>query len=189
MSAGNRSLLGALLFVGAAQFILVMTVAEALYPGYSIATNYISDLGVGSTALLFNTSEIAYGVMTFSGAVFGRRTLGTPLTLTLALFGAHSVGTGLVPDTIFIPHATLALIGWLSGAATAIISYRIVRKPLSYFLAALGVIEFTAIGMFLSQFILGHYLGMGQGTIERMFVYPSIIWPLGFGGAMIGAKE
>ena len=78
MSAGNRSLLGALLFAGAAQFILVMIVAEALYPGYSIATNYVSDLGVGSTALLFSASVIIYGVTTFSGAVFGRRTLGTP---------------------------------------------------------------------------------------------------------------
>jgi hypothetical membrane protein len=47
MSVENRSLLGALLFVGAAQLILVMTVAEALYPGYNMATNYISDLGVG----------------------------------------------------------------------------------------------------------------------------------------------
>ncbi len=188
MSAGNRSLLGALLFAGAAQFILVMIVAEALYPGYSIATNYVSDLGVGSTALLFSASVIIYGVSTFSGAVFGRRTLGTPLTLTLALFGAHSVGVGLVPETIFIPHVTLALIGWFSGVATAIISYRIVRRPLSYFLATLGIIELIAIGMILSPIILGHYLSIGQGAIERMIVYPSIVWALGFGGAMIGAK-
>ena len=33
MSIENRSLLGALLFVGAAQFILVIAITEALYPG------------------------------------------------------------------------------------------------------------------------------------------------------------
>lgn len=187
MSAENRSLLGALLFVGAAQFILVMTIAEALYPGYSIATNYVSDLGVGSTALLFRTSVLVYGVMTFTGAVFGRRTLGTPLTLAIALFGAHSVGVGLIPETVVIPHATLALIGWVSGVATALISYRIVRSPLSYFLAALGIIELVAISMIFSYFILGHYSGM-QGAIERMIVIPPILWALGFGGAMIGTK-
>ena len=98
------------------------------------------------------------------------------------------MGVGLVPETIFIPHVTLALIGWFSGVATAIISYRIVRRPLSYFLATLGVIELIAIGMILSPIILGHYLSIGQGAIERMIVYPSIVWALGFGGAMIGAK-
>ena len=56
MRIENRSLLGALLFVGAAQFILVITIAEGLYPGYSVATNALSDLGVGQTAILFNAS-------------------------------------------------------------------------------------------------------------------------------------
>ncbi len=36
---------GALLFVGSAQFVIALTVAEALYPAYSISQNYISDLG------------------------------------------------------------------------------------------------------------------------------------------------
>ncbi|MGP8011048.1 MAG: hypothetical protein ACLPI9_01000 [Halobacteriota archaeon] len=48
MSIDNRSLLGALFFVGAAQFILVIVIAEARYPGgYSVATNALSNLGVG----------------------------------------------------------------------------------------------------------------------------------------------
>jgi hypothetical membrane protein len=188
MSMKNRSLLGALLFVGAAQLIFVTTVAEALYPGYSVATNYISDLGVGSTALLFNASMIVYGAAAFSGAVFGRRTLGTLLTLTLALSGACSVGVGLFPETILIPHFIFAFILFFSGAATTIISSRIVRRPLSYFFVVLGVIELAAIGVILSPIILGHYLSIGQGAIERMIVYPGIIWALGFGGAMIGSK-
>jgi hypothetical membrane protein len=188
MSVENRSLLGGLLFVGAAQLILVTTVAEALYPGYSVATNYISDLGVGSTALLFNASVVVYGVAAFIGAVSGRRTLGPLLMLTLALSGACSVGVGLFPETVFIPHASFAFIGFLSGAATAIISSRIVHRPLSYFFVVFGVIELTAFGLMLSPLILGHYLGIGQGAIERMIVYPGVIWALGFGGAMIGSK-
>ena len=43
MSNENRSLLGALLFVGAAQFILVIVIAEARHPGYNVATNALSD--------------------------------------------------------------------------------------------------------------------------------------------------
>ena len=81
----NRSISGALIFLGAAQFILVLVIAEALYPGYNVATNYISDLGVGQTALLFNVSVAVFGVFIFIGALFGRRALGTALTVSLAL--------------------------------------------------------------------------------------------------------
>ena len=50
MSIENRTLVGALFFVGAAQFILLIVIAEARYPGgYSVATNALSNLGVGQT--------------------------------------------------------------------------------------------------------------------------------------------
>lgn len=75
MSIENRSLLAALLFVGVAQFILVIAITEALYPGYSVATNALSDLGVGETALLFNASVAVLGVCVFIGSLVGRRTL------------------------------------------------------------------------------------------------------------------
>lgn len=182
MRVNNRSLLGALLFVGAAQFILVMTVAEALYPGYNMATNYISDLGVGSTALLFNTSAVLFGVMALLGAAFGRRSLGSPLMLTLALTGAGAVGVGLFPETTGAPHQICALISFFFGAVSAIISYRITRRPLSYFSVVLGVIALAALVLYFS-----HYdLGIGRGGMERMIAYPSLVWVLGFGGFMMG---
>jgi hypothetical protein len=45
MKYAHSKVAGALIFVGSAQFIVALTVAEALYPGYSISQNYISDLG------------------------------------------------------------------------------------------------------------------------------------------------
>ncbi len=53
---------GLVLFAGAAQFFLLVLIAEALYPHYSVANNYISDLGVGSTAYIFNTSIVLLGI-------------------------------------------------------------------------------------------------------------------------------
>ena len=58
-------------FVGAAQFVLAMIIAEARYPGYSIAKNAISDLGVGRTARLFNASIIVFGAAIVGGALIG----------------------------------------------------------------------------------------------------------------------
>ena len=130
MSVANRSLLGSLLFAGAAQLVLVMTIAEARYPGYNMATNYISDLGVGSTALLFNASAVLFGVMLFIGAVSGRRTIGTLLTVTLALSGAGAVGVGLFPETTGALHYICAIVAFGLGAVSAILSYRVTRRPL-----------------------------------------------------------
>ena len=181
MSVKNRFLLGALLFVGAAQLILVMTVAEALYPEYNMATNYISDLGVGSTALLFNTSAVLFGVMVLLGVAFGRRSIGSPLMLSLALTGAGAVGVGLFPEATGAPHQICALIAFFFGAVSAIISYRITRRPLSYFSVVLGVIALAALVLYFS-----HYdLGIGRGGMERMIAYPSLVWALGFAGFMM----
>jgi hypothetical membrane protein len=184
MSVENRPLLGSLLFIGAAQIVLVMTVAEALYPGYNMATNYISDLGVGSTALLFNASAVVFGVMLLLGAVFGRRTLGTLLTITVALSGAAVVGVGLFPETTGALHLISAIVAFGLGAVSAILSYRVTRRPLSYFSVVLGVIALVALVLFVA-----HYdPGIGRGGIERVLAYSVLLWVLGFGGAMIGSK-
>jgi len=37
-----------------------MMMAEALYSGYSARDNYISDLGVGPSALVFNSSVFLF---------------------------------------------------------------------------------------------------------------------------------
>lgn len=145
MKMDSRYLFGSLIFVGAAQLILVMTIAEALYPGYNTATNYISDLGVGSTALLFNASAVLFGVMAFIGAVSGKRLVGTLLALTLALTGAGAIGVGLFPETTGAPHYTCALIAFVFGAVSAILSYRVTHKPLSCFSVVLGVIALAAL--------------------------------------------
>jgi hypothetical membrane protein len=39
---------GLLVIIGVIEFLLAMLVTEALYPGYSISMNYVSDLGVGA---------------------------------------------------------------------------------------------------------------------------------------------
>jgi hypothetical membrane protein len=36
---------GSVLFIGRSQFFLFLIIAEALYPGYSISEQFLSDLG------------------------------------------------------------------------------------------------------------------------------------------------
>ena len=54
MTYSKEKVAGMLFFVAATQFVLCLTISEALYPGYSIFGNYISDLGVGPSSIVFN---------------------------------------------------------------------------------------------------------------------------------------
>jgi len=91
MGYDSRKAAGALVFVGGAQFMLGMLVAEALYPGYSISQNYISDLGVGPSASIFNSSVFLLGLMVLVGTYFLQRSFRNRLVtglLVLAGVGA-----------------------------------------------------------------------------------------------------
>jgi len=179
----NRSIAGAFLFVGAAQYLLLITIASARYPGYSLATNAISDLGVGPTALLFNASTAVFGAFVLIGALVGTRALGPRLAATIAVAGICAIGVALFPETSGAPHSILALLAFVFGAVSALISFRFLRQPLACFAAGLGIISLTALVLELTQ----HDLGIGKGGMERMVAYPIFIWLLGFGGSLMGA--
>jgi len=181
----NRTLLGALFFVGAAQFILVIVIAEARYPGgYSLATNALSNLGVGQTALLYSAWITVCGALALVGSLLGRRTLGAGLTTTLAVAGACAVGVGLSAVRTSAPHVAFAIAAYIFLTVSVLISYRVLRPPLSYFSVSLGVISIVALVLFVTH----HNLGIGKGGMERMIAYPILVWALGFGGSLMGTK-
>jgi len=60
----------------------------------------------------------------------------------------------------------------------------VLRPPLSHFSVGRGIIALVAIVLL----VTGHYLGIGKGGMERMIAYSILVWALGFGGALIGAK-
>jgi len=185
MRIENRTLLGTLFFVGAAQFVLMIVIAEARYPGgYSVAINALSNLGVGQTALFYSAWIAVCGAFVLIGSLLGRRTLGTGLTTTLAVAGACVVGVGVFPARTSAPHEVFAIAAFVFAAVSAIISYRVLRPPLSHFSVGLGIIALVAIVLL----VTGHYLGIGKGGMERMIAYSILVWALGFGGALIGAK-
>ena len=63
--------------------------------------------------------------------------------------------------------------------------YKVAKAPLSYFSAAAGVITLLAIVLYGTD----TYLGLGQGGMERMIVYPVLIGGLAFGGYLMAIGE
>ncbi|MEN2975466.1 MAG: DUF998 domain-containing protein, partial [Candidatus Caldarchaeales archaeon] len=79
---------GLSIVVGVTQFMIFMIISEALYPNYSVAYNYISDLGVGITASIFNTSIIFLGFTVIFASYFLNRLVRDRLfSITIFLTG------------------------------------------------------------------------------------------------------
>jgi hypothetical membrane protein len=171
---------GLVLFAGAAQFFLLVLIAEALYPHYSVANNYISDLGVGSTAYIFNTSIVLLGIAIIISAAFLLK-FSKPLRIVLILAGIGAMGVGIFPETTGAIHLySSLLVFFMASIATYFILWRL-KNIISVFWAILGTIALIALVLYAT----GIYLGLGVGGMERLIVYPDILWALGFGGWII----
>lgn len=186
MELDDTKVAGTLLFLGAVQFLIVLVVAEALYPNYSVSLNYISDLGVGSTALIFNSSVFLLGLLVVAGAYFIREAFKSNLLfITLTLTGIGAMMVGLFPETAGVMHTIASLITFLFGGLAAIVSYRVEKPPFSYLSVVLGALGLVGLGLFAS----GNYLSLGVGGMERMIAHPVLLWAVGFGGHLVSHSK
>ncbi len=175
---------GLYLLLGSLQFALLLMIAEMLRPGYSVSLNYISDLGVGSepSRTIFNGTLILFGLFGLAASwLFWRQKERKAFIAALAISSIGTIGVGLFPEDTGAPHALFALLAFFFGALTAILSFLIVRPPYSWFGAGLGGLSMAALVLF----ITGSYLGLGPGGMERLILYPSLLWYIGFGGYLL----
>jgi len=186
MNDTDGKVAGTLLFVGCSQSIVGIMIAEARHPGYSISGNAISDLGVGPAALIFNSSIILLGLMILASSYFIQRAFRRPKFTSLLVFTAiGTTGVGIFPENLGIIHLIVSLIAFLFGGLSAIAAYRLQKPPLSYFSIIAGFITLLALVLF----ITGQFLGLGFGGMERMIVYPVLLWAIGFGGYLIASSN
>lgn len=200
MKLSDEAVAGALMFAGASQFILCIIIAESLYPGYSISDNYISDLGVGPSAPIFNSSVFLLGLAAAISVYFMRSFIlnGKTFQVLLLLCGVGAMGVGVFPENFGFIHTLFSLFAFLFGALSAIVSFKIQKPPLSHLSLILGVISIIALVLFtISEYCtylypqgpVLNYLGLGKGGMERIIAYPIILWAVGFGGHLIGHSK
>ncbi len=182
MKYENSKIAGALLFIGAVLCVLGIIIAEALYPGYSTSENYISDLGVGPSSLIFNSSVFLVGALAVGSAYFIRRTFDAKLfSLFAAMAGIGAMGVGLFTEDAGVVHVAFSFITFLFAGLSAITSYKLQKPPFSHFSVILGVVALSTLVLFASN----TFLGLGKGGMERMIAYPALLWAIGFGGHLI----
>jgi hypothetical membrane protein len=197
LAISNASKAGVAIFVGAVQFSIGLILAEIYYPGYNVSTNYVSDLGATCptsgpciinqpTSNIFNFSIVLLGILILVGAYFLQRAFHwKPATVLIALAGIGAMGVGLFPETTGIWHSIFSLIVFLFAGLSALVMARFQKKPMFYFSIMLGL--FTLVALFL--YVGSIYAGLGAGGMERMVVYPVLVWSIGFGGHMMAIDE
>lgn len=195
MTYSNGKVAGALFFIAASQFVVGVIVSEALYSGYSISSNYISDLGVGPSSSIFNSSVFLLGLLLIVGTYFLQRAFKEykVLTLTLILTAIGAMGVGVFTENFGTIHSVVSLIAFLFGGLSAIFSVvssythklKLVKTPFSIIAVILGAMCLGALVLFTANIDLG----LGVGGMERMIVYPILMWGAGFGGYLIAQPE
>jgi len=186
MAYSNGRIAGILFFIAVSQFVFGLTIAEARYSGYSISVNYISDLGVGPSSMIFNSSVFLLGLLLIIGAYFLQCALNFKvLTVLLVLTAVGTMGVGVFTENYKAIHPVVSIVAFLFGGLAAIASYKLLKLPFSVLCVIFGLMTISALALFASK----TYLGLGVGGMERMIVYPILMWGAGFGGYLIGYPE
>ncbi len=193
MAYSREKVAGTLFFIAATQFVLGLTIAQALHPGYSVSANYISDLGIGPSAMIFNSSAFLLGLLLLIGTYFLRHILNfKTVNIMLALMALGAVGIGIFTKNYRTAHGAVATTAFFFAGLAAISSSKVLKKPLSLLSIILGTMTLAALTLFSIGMIASgsltsdiaydsnFYLGLGPGGMEHMIIYPVGMWLAGF---------
>src|SRR5256886_9062933 len=181
----DRRRAGLLLFAGSIGFAIGLTLAEATFPGYNVGHEFLGDLGVGPSALLFNASIVFLGAAFLAAAGFLARAFRVRLLpIAVALAGIGAIGFGLVPamddNPVRMIHAGVALMAYGGGGLSAILAFRVLRPSLRYVSAALGVISLVWLGLMAAPTWPPH-----RGVIQQVSAWCILLWGMTTGASLL----
>ncbi len=184
--------LGPVLYVTSIQYFVVqLIVALQWSPPYSLSRNTISDLG--NTACrtwngryvcsplhsLMNASFVVLGITMILGSVFISRYFANGRVAeagfaAMAISGVGVIMVGFFPENSESTlHELGAAIPFVLGNASLIIlalSFKMSAVLRAYFFLS-GVMALLGLAAFASS----HYLGLGEGGMERVVAYPQTV--------------
>jgi hypothetical membrane protein len=179
---------GALLLLAGTVNIIFNMISEGAYPGYSLGSNALSDMGaIGSpTFLLWNGQLLVTGVLSFMGVIIFLRSSSLPIPNTRIAWFLYtmpplgSIVVSLFPEnSILAIHAVGAFMVFIFGGLGSIYAYRFTKPPFRYLSVLLGAVSLLAMSLF------GIPSVVGFGVAERLVVYPFNIWTISFAGYLM----
>ena len=182
---------GLLLFLAGFLIFMGIITGEIFYKAeFSVKDDYISELASKTffrlaSASVFDYTMIIAGIMVIIGTWFVNKIFKKYLlTIPMALLGAGLACFGIFPGEILPMHDIFALIVFICGAMSAIVSFKVVKAPLRYIFACFGIIALILL-IFQKYFTPA----LGVGGAERWLFYPVVFWITGMGAYLLGIKD
>ncbi|MGY5860681.1 MAG: DUF998 domain-containing protein [Candidatus Thorarchaeota archaeon] len=191
----TTTMAGAFFLIGGIQWFLGMLAAESWYEGYSSRIDYVSDLGTGPTALIYNISVFLMGAFIVIGTFFYYKSTERKLfPILLTLSGIGAMGVGVFPGNMQPMHSFATLFAIVFGAFAAIASYKHSTKPMSVIGASLGLMALVLALVFFPYLGLPTgstetFLGIAKGSLERWAINPILAWIIAFGSYLLGTSS
>ena len=183
--ADKKKFSGAVLFFGAMQFLLFVSIAEFVATNFTVSGNTISHLGIDNAPYIFNTTIIILGLSEIIAGYFLRENFSKLFSIFLMIGGIGAMGVGIFNEDFGKIHLLFALLAFVfSSLGTYVIFFKKRKDPMTAMWAILGTVALIA----LILYILSIYLGLGRGGMERMIMYPNIIWAFGFSASLYYGK-
>jgi hypothetical membrane protein len=185
--------LGPFLYVSSIQFFAAQIfVAMHWNPPYSLTRDTISDLGNTACGTfnsrpvcsplhgVMNASFIVLGIAMTAGSIlisrqFAKSRAATVGFAAMAISGIGVIIVGIFPENS-VPafHGLGAAIAFTVGNAALIIIA--VSPMMPVVLRLYSFLSGTLAILALVSYSSGHYLGLGEGGIERVVAYPQTVW-------------
>ena len=105
------------------------------------------------------------------------------ILFTIAALAAMSVG--IFTENNLPMHMLATFFTFLFSGLSAISSYKVTKYPFNIIVILLGLTCLLALILFIGNI----YFGLGVGGMERMIVYPILIWMIGFSSFLIAIPE
>lgn len=202
----QRLKIAGVVWMSAVQFFVAQAVAQSRWTTpFSLATNFISDLGnttcglyAGSGAFvcspwhaLMNVSFALQGIIIAVGTLLARPAFACKhvrnwVSLLLGITALCMVGVGLFPENVnHGAHVISAGTQFITGNSTMLIFGISVRHSTQWRLFSCFSICFGALGLAATGlFSHGYGLGLGVGGMERVAAYTLPLWLIVTGALM-----
>lgn len=183
LSKGNA---GLVIFIGSIQWLMMILISENFQPDYTSSFHYVSSLGVGTTALSYNTSIILFGLSLVISSIILYKTLDARLFTSLLLVtGLFIVGVGVFPENSRPMHGYVTAFAFIFAVVLPIFSFKALNPPFSYISIIIGLICIVMLIIFFPYLGLPAdsttmLLGLAKGTMERLVIYTLLVWMLSF---------
>ncbi len=174
----NKTAAGYMVLLSVAALLVLVMASQLNYVGYSFQHNFISDLGVGSTAGIFNAGAFASGAMLCVAALLARRSkAGMASSVGMVIAGIGLAGVGLYPETTGMAHALFAAMAFGMSIVLEIAFYKVYRGTLSYYSLISGLVGAAALVAMVGMASMPVLITLvGEGGLEEALFYIDMAW-------------